>query len=87
MAILSRGPSELVLELGTADQVKEDFFDIYHAGSKDEAQARAIAWAKSILAAVAQEFKVLQTALHNWWREIFVWYDYRVSNAFTESVN
>lgn len=79
--------SEMFPPLGQAYQVKEAFFDIYEAPSKAEAEARATAWAKSIPPLVAGEFRQLVTALYSWWAEIFAWFDYKFTNAYTESVN
>ena len=79
--------AELFPELGAAYAVKEAFFDIYQAPTKEEAQERAETWAKTIPAAVAGEFKALHTALYSWWAEIFAWFDFPVTNAYTESVN
>ena len=38
-------------------------------------------------AEIAKDFRETSTALRNWWEQIFAWYDYPVSNAYTESVN
>lgn len=79
--------SAMFHELGAAHAVKEGFFDIYDAPTKEEAQERARAWLRRIPEMVQADFKPLVTALNSWWNEIFAWFDYPVTNAYTESVN
>jgi hypothetical protein len=74
-------------ELGVAHAAKEAFFEIYDEPSKVAAQRAAQAWLERLPDMVAKEFRETSVALRSWWDEIFAWYDYPVSNAYTESVN
>ncbi len=74
-------------DLGTAYRLKEDFYGIYDAKTKAEATARQAAWAASIPASVEDAFKPLTTAWKNWHPEILNYFDHRLTNAYTESLN
>ena len=74
--------------LQAAYDLKEDFFDIWEtAKSSPEANKRYAAWEASIPSEVAWAFKDLTTAIRNWKTEIFAYFDHRVTNAYTESLN
>jgi transposase len=73
--------------LGVAHAVKEGFFAIYDQPTKASAEAEARAWLTRIDPIVAKEFREASVALRNWWQEIFAWYDFPVTNAYTESFN
>lgn len=73
--------------LGVAHAVKEGFFAIYDQPTRAAAEREAKLWLSRIDALVAKEFRETQVALNSWWGEIFNWYDYKVTNAYTESVN
>lgn len=74
-------------ELGTAYRLKEEFYGIYSAQSPDEAQARYIAWKRSITPDVQDAFSDLVRAWDNWAPFIFGYFDHPVTNAYTESLN
>jgi transposase len=75
-------------QLQTAYDLKESFFTIWErAKSSTEAKHRYAAWEKSIPPEVAWAFKDLTTAVQNWNTEIFAYFDHRVTNAYTESLN
>jgi len=74
-------------DLGAAYRLKEDFYGIYDAPTKAEATARQAAWAASIPASVEDAFKPLTTAWKNWHSEILNYFDHRLTNAYTESLN
>lgn len=75
-------------QLQTAYDLKESFFAIWEkAKSSTEAKQRYAAWEKSIPPELAWAFKDLTTAIHNWNTEIFAYFDHRVTNAYTESLN
>lgn len=73
--------------LGIAHAAKEAFTDIYREPTKEAAQRAARAWLARMPAEIAKDFRETSTALRNWREQIFAWYDYPVSNAYTESVN
>lgn len=73
--------------LGAAYRVKEAFHDLYCYRSKEDAQKAAQEWLRSVDEDVAWAFRETMGALQSWWTEIFNYYDYPISNAYTESIN
>ncbi len=73
--------------LGIAHELKEAFYGIYDAKDKHEARRLYWDWLLSIPAELQPHFKDLTTALKNWEEEIFAYFDYGLTNAFTESMN
>ena len=74
-------------DLGDAFNAKEGFFDIYEQPTRAAAERAARQWITRIPASVEKEFREARVALNNWWNEIFNWYDFKVTNAYTESIN
>ena len=74
-------------ELGLAYRLKEDFFKIYESQSKEDAFARYAAWEISVTEEVRDAFSDLIKAWHNWQPHILAYFDYRITNSYTESVN
>ena len=74
-------------ELVSAYFAKEAFHDIYSHGDKDDAMNAAKEWDAEFGGSIDWAFRETRTALHNWWEEIFNYYDIPISNAYTESVN
>lgn len=87
-------------ELGMAFDLKEQFLEIWDLDSyesvvticSDAARARYIQWEASLpggdeYALLRKAFKPIITAMTNWGRQIFNYFDYRYTNAFTESSN
>jgi len=74
-------------ELAEAHRLKETYFDIYEAGSKAEAAARYDAWAKSVGPDHRAAFAPALSAWRNWRPQILAYFDHRITNAFTESLN
>ena len=74
-------------ELGLAYRLKEDFCKIYESQSKEDAFARYAAWEISVTEEVRDAFSDLIKAWHNWQPHILAYFDYRITNAYTESVN
>lgn len=74
-------------ELGLAYDAKEAFFDIYDYPSRAAAEDAAAKWASALPTEVGKDFRDLTTALGNWHREIFNYYENPVTNAYTESLN
>lgn len=73
-------------ELAEAYKLKESFYDIYDM-PKDEAVAAFDAFVTTIPARLKTDFKVLTTAMKNWRTEILAYFDYPITNAYTESLN
>jgi transposase len=74
-------------ELGLAYRLKEDFFKIYSAESKQNALDRFAEWEKSITPDVRDAFADLIRAWRNWQPYILNYFDHPVTNAYTESLN
>ncbi len=74
-------------ELAEAYRLKESYYDIYEAASKEDAAARYDAWAKSITPEFRLAFGPILTAWGNWQPNILAYFDHRITNAFTESLN
>ncbi|MBN1890108.1 MAG: ISL3 family transposase [Thermoflexales bacterium] len=74
--------------LGAAYKLKEDFFDIWDTPQSSQAAIeRYEEWKAGIPGDVAWAFEDLTTAVQNWETEIFAYFDHRVTNAYTESLN
>jgi transposase len=74
-------------DLGMAYRLKEDFFKIYDATTKEDALARFAAWDKAVTHHVRDAFSDLIRAWRNWQPYILSYFDYPVTNAYTESLN
>jgi hypothetical protein len=74
-------------ELGLAYRLKENFFKIYDSQSKEEAFGRFAAWEISVTEEVRDAFSDLIKAWRNWQPHILAYFDHRITNAYTESVN
>lgn len=77
-------------ELNVAYQLKERFFEIYDASSKAEAAERIDAWAASVPAGLRRGkrgYGPALTSLKNWRTEILAFFDYPISNGYTEALN
>lgn len=83
---LSNWTNEFAM-LGLAHEVKESFYGIYDAKDRFEAQKRYRDWRLSVPKELGPFFKELITAVKNWEKEIFNYFDFRITNAFTESIN
>ncbi|MDE2174624.1 MAG: ISL3 family transposase [Betaproteobacteria bacterium] len=74
-------------ELAEAYRLKEGYFDIYEAGNQAQAAARFDAWAKSVGPEHRAAFAPALSAWRNWQPQILAYFDHRITNAFTESLN
>jgi transposase len=76
-------------ELHRAWELKESFYAIYDAESKEEARERMRAWAATVPTSLrtAATFKDSINALKNWEPEILAYWDFPATNAYTESLN
>lgn len=66
--------------LKEAYRLKEEFYE-------SEARAKYKAWEESIPDALKPKFEILTRAVGNWDKEIFNYFRFRVTNAFTEGLN
>ena len=84
--------TETYKPLATAFDLKEDFFNIYdnHRDSKEGAQKAFEDWEASIPKdAIYEKFRTLAKTVHNFYEQIFNWWDcpITISNGFTECSN
>ncbi len=73
--------------LGLAHELKESFYEIYEARDRHEAARRYWDWQLSVPKELEPTFNDLIRAVKNWETEIFNYFDHRITNAFTESIN
>lgn len=67
--------------------LKEQFFEIYEANTKEEAYDRYAAFEAKLTNDIKPYFNDLIRAVGNWHTEIFAYFDHPVTNAYTESMN
>lgn len=68
-------------------ELKEQFFNIYEAKSKDEAYKLYEQFEASLTQDIKHYFNDLIRSVSNWYTEIFNYFDYPVTNAYTEALN
>lgn len=73
--------------LGEAYRLKEEYFGIYDAADQYEAKERYRNWAYSIPPELAEHWKPILTAWSNWQPEILEYFEHRITNSLTESLN
>ncbi|MCL2644475.1 MAG: ISL3 family transposase [Betaproteobacteria bacterium] len=73
--------------LGEAHRFKEGFFDIYEAGTPEDAMRRYEAWYRDIPVGTRPYFADLIQAFQNWMPYILNYFEHPVTNAYTESLN
>lgn len=66
---------------------KEGFLAIYEQTNKALAQKLYADWEKSLSPEIRRYFSDIISFMRNWWVEIFNYYDYRITNGYTESAN
>lgn len=75
-------------DLKIAYELKESFFAIYdNAGSCEEAKQYYQIWLGKTSPDFVEVFSPLITATTNWNTEIFNYFEFRITNAYTESLN
>jgi len=77
-------------DVGVAYNLKESFFDIYDAPNKEAAALLLDEWRKSVpdsMKVGEKSFKPLLTAVKNWRKEILNYFDYPITNGYTEALN
>lgn len=73
--------------LGEAYRLKEEFFNIYQAPSKQQAQIRYEQWLKSIPVELRGHYELIITAWSNWQPFILEYFNHPITNAYTESLS
>lgn len=73
--------------LGQAYELKEQFFDIYEAESINEAYKLYQNWLSNVPKELMTYFEDLIKAMNNWEEEIFNYFNFPITNAYTESLN
>lgn len=73
-------------ELAAAYRLKEAFYAIYDL-PKVEAAAAFVAFADTVPTELKRDFRVLLTAMRNWREGILAFFDYPITNAYTEALN
>lgn len=75
--------------LNTAYKLKEMLFDLYEIKDKKEAQEKYQTWKDTLEANpdVAPFFSDLVRAITNWYDPIFNFFDFQITNGYTESMN
>lgn len=73
--------------LGQAYELKESFYDIWLVPDRRLALSQYQEWRDQIPSVLIPAFSELTTAIENWQAEIFAYFDYKLTNAYTESLN
>ena len=73
--------------LGEAYRLKEEFFNIYQASSKQQALILYEHWLKSIPEELHGHYEPIITAWSNWQPFILEYFNHPITNAYTESLN
>lgn len=73
--------------LGAAYDAKEAFYGIWDMGTRPEAERAYEIWKSGLTGDVSEAFHPLVRAVDNWRPHIFAYFDHRVTNAYTESLN
>jgi transposase len=79
--------SSIFPELGAAYRAKEAFFKVYDAADRADAEDRYCEWLAKLPPHLEKPFLPLTTAVGNWHKEIFNYFDHRYTNATTEALN
>lgn len=74
-------------ELAMAYEVKEAGYRIYDAKTREEAENAFVEWKASVPQEMKGAFGDFERAWNNWQTEILNYFDHRVTNAYTESLN
>ena len=74
-------------EMRTAYELKERFYEIFEMENRNEAEKEYAEWLKSIPYPLEKWFKDLVRAVENWNDEVFNYFDFHATNAYTESSN
>ncbi|HQR54424.1 MAG TPA: ISL3 family transposase [Burkholderiaceae bacterium] len=78
---------EVYPQLGQAHAAKEGFAAIYRSASRAAAERAFDVWRDRLAPEVVPYFRDLVHAVMNRRRDVFNYFDHRITNAYTESVN
>jgi transposase len=73
--------------LGEFYDLKEEFLRVWRCSDREKAEAAYSNWQKSLSPEMRVVFGDILNTIKNWHYEIFNYFDYKVTNAFTESAN
>lgn len=73
--------------LGAAYELKETFYGLWESKNKLEAAEKYREWQSRLPENIKYAYQPLLTALTNWEKEIFSYFDHKITNAYTESLN
>lgn len=85
--LLLSGWAENFPAIKAAYELKEGFFGIYECQTRHQALTAYAAWRQQIPPELELAFRSLTGAMHNWKDEVFAYFDHRITNAYTESLN
>lgn len=74
-------------ELAEIHDLKEEFFTIWRHSKREDGEAKYQNWKSSMSPQARAAFDEIIATIENWYEEIFNYFDYRYTNAFTESCN
>jgi transposase len=78
---------ERIPELGEAYRLRQEFLDIWKFKDRQKAETRYEQWVASIPPELQYAFGDLLKIMNRWHREVFNYFDYRFTNAYTGSVD
>ncbi len=67
--------------------MKESYFDIWESDTRQKAFLKYHDWKTKIPEELQSAFEPLTKAMANWETEVFAYFDHRITNAYTESLN
>lgn len=73
--------------IDAAWHAKEVFYDIWDIRPRAAAEELFDRWAATIPPAIEGEFRPIAQMVENWREEIFAFFDYPLTNAYTEAIN
>lgn len=73
--------------IDAAWNAKEVFYDIWDVRPREDAERLFDRWAASIPDSVEAEFRPIAKMVENWRVEIFAYFDYPITNAYTDATN
>jgi len=73
--------------LNTVYELKEEFYRIWRISNREDAEIAYSVWQEKIPFELRFVFQEILTAVEDWERQIFNYFDYGYTNAFTESAN
>jgi transposase len=74
-------------DIATAYHLKEAFYGIYDSPDIATAGAALDTWRESVPASMKLDFKELLSATKNWRNEILAYFEFPITNGYTEAVN